>query len=696
MRGPNAIAKMALTAAALVAAMVLAIVLVLRFAQSENARDLRTWQSRLGMVAETRTAAVNQWLESQFGELGRLAENTSLQLYLTELVRGGGQDRRMTREMAQSGYLRNLLSVVADGAGYTGAISGPDVPANVRRVGLSGIALVDMKAEAIVASAGAPPIEGKLRDFLLARPRGDRGLFDLYRNAAGNLAMGFAVPIFAVQQQASAAQQIGWVLGVKEVATELFARLRQPGMTWRTAEALLVRRSGATIEYLSPMIDGGKPLSRALAVDTPELAASFAMSSIGGFGIRRDYRDKQVLVTSRRVNRAPWTLVFKIDRAESLGVSEARATSRIIQFVLAILIVAAAFVAVWRHGASRRAAEAAGRFQEMARRFEAQQEFLRLVTDSQPSAMFIVDPDNQYRFANHAAASHARIDDRDMVGKSMASVLGPAEARRYEKANREVLRSGQPQSDVHRSGANGDLRVMQAEHVPIRDAGDLESGVMVVEQDITAAVRERERRERTLNQLVQTLLTVVDRRDPFSANHSARVATVARAIAEEMGLDDEIAETAAVAGGMMNVGKILVPSDVLTRADALGEDELQQIRDSIEASAELLKDVEFDGPVVETLRQLKENWDGSGGPRGLAGEEILPSARIVSVANAFVAMISPRAWRGGAGFDEAVDRLMRDMGRIYDRRVVTALVNRLENRGARTEWNDFGSSPTTV
>jgi hypothetical protein len=96
---------------------------------------------------------------------------------------------------------------------------------------------------------------------------------------------------------------------------------------------------------------------------------------------------------------------------------------------------------------------------------------------------------------------------------------------------------------------------------------------------------------------------------------------------------------------MMNVGKILVPSDVLTRTEALGEAELQQIRNSIQASAELLQGVEFDGPVVETLRQLQENWDGSGAPRGLAGEEILLPARIVSVANAFVAMISPRAWR---------------------------------------------------
>jgi PAS domain S-box-containing protein len=693
MRGPDAIAKMALTAAALIGAITLAIVLVLRFAHGEHDRDLRVWQTQLGLVAETRSAAVNQWLDDQFGELGKLADNASLQLYMTELMRSENRDRRVTRELAESGYLENLLTMVADGAGYSGAMTGPDVRANVRRVGLSGIALVDMKANPVTASAGAPPIEGALRNFLLAAPRGERGLFDLHRNAAGKPSMGFATPIFAVHGDRAAAQQIGWVLGVREVAADLFAQLRQPGTVWKSAEALLVRKSGATIEYLSPMLDGGQPLSRTLAADTPNLAASFAVSNIGGFGIHRDYRNREVLVTSRPLAGAPWTLVYKIDRAESLGVTDDRVTSQIIQFVLMILIVTAAFIAVWRHGASRRAVRAAARFQELARRFEAQEQFLRLVTDSQPNAMFIVDTDNQYHFANRAAANSARIDDTDMIGKTMASVLGPAESRRYEMTNHDVLQSGLAQSDIHRSGSNGDLRVLHAEHVPIHDAGDLETGVMVVEQDITAAVKERERRERTLNRLVQTLLTVVDRRDPYSANHSTQVATVARAIAGEMGLDAETTETAGVAGNMMNVGKILVPSDVLTKAEALGEAELQQIRTSIQASAELLQGVEFDGPVVETLRQLQENWDGSGGPRGLAGEEILLPARIVSVANAFIAMISPRAWRAGASFDEAIDNLMADVGRLYDRRAVTALVNQLDNRDARKEWNDFGGAP---
>ena len=101
----------------------------------------------------------------------------------------------------------------------------------------------------------------------------------------------------------------------------------------------------------------------------------------------------------------------------------------------------AAILASWRHGASRRAGAAARKFEEMARRFAGQRDFLRLLTDSQPNAIFIVDGQNNYTFANQVAASRAGIAKDDMLGKSMAAVLGPAEAERYERLGREALES---------------------------------------------------------------------------------------------------------------------------------------------------------------------------------------------------------------------------------------------------------------
>ncbi len=182
---------------------------------------------------------------------------------------------------------------------------------------------------------------------------------------------------------------------------------------------------------------------------------------------------------------------------------------------------------------------------------------------------------------------------------------------------------------------------------------------------------------------------VVDRRDPYAAHHSERVGALARRLAEEVGVSPAEAEAARIAGTVMNLGKILVPEGVLTREAPLSDAERRKVRESLQATADLLQDVEFDAPVVDTLRQAQERVDGSG-PRGLAGDRILMPARIIAVANAFVGMVSPRAHRPGMDLDAAVGQLMDGVGTAYDRGVVAALVSYLDNRGGRAEWQAGG------
>ncbi len=212
----------------------------------------------------------------------------------------------------------------------------------------------------------------------------------------------------------------------------------------------------------------------------------------------------------------------------------------------------------------------------------------------------------------------------------------------------------------------------------------------MIHEDITGLVAERERRERSLRALVSALIMIIDKRDPYSAEHSIRVSNVAGMIAREMGLSEVEIETVQLAAALINVGKIFIPREVLTKSGPLSEDELGLVRENIIASADLLADVEFDGPVVETIRQVQEHWDGSGKPAGLEGEAILATARVVAVANAFVGMVSPRAYRDALSLDSAVAALMDKTNMIYDRRPVVALAHILDNRGGRQLWARFG------
>lgn len=675
--------RVAAALAALLILAIVAVVLAFRFVAAERERELRAWEVRLGIVAESRFADVSQWLTSQFNVLRNLAENESVQLYITQITGAGSDEDALVMADAARQYLQNLLVARAELAGFTAPPS--SVPANVERPAVGGIALLDMQLEPLAVTPGMPPRDGMLATFLDGLTAGSPDLLDIHLNHRQQPAMGFAVPIYAVQGEHTAADQVGWAIAVKEIADELYPLLRQPGETSQTAVALLVRSAGNQIEYLSPLPDGTPALSFTIA-GTPQLDAVFAMVNPGVFSADHvDYRSRPVLLTSRNFTAAPWTLLYEVQRSEALAESESRLRGILIGLLLAIALIAALIIAVWRHASSRRAREAALRAEQTAARLQDQRNLLRLVTDSQPTSISILDTEGRYLFANKQAAQGTGLQPEELTGKTMAAVVGPHAAKRYIELNERALREGHVVSDVERVETPAGERIIQSEHIPIEPTSEMPRAVLAVENDITAAVRERERRARTLDRLVRTLVSVVDRRDPYAARHSARVAQIARAVAEEMGLSTTEVETAEIAGSLLNLGKILVEKDVLTRSGQLSEDERQQIRRSVLAGAELLEGIEFDGPVVETLRQAQAHWDGSGLPAGLSGEEILVTARIIAVANAFVGMTSRRAHREALDIDQAVEALLQGVGKEFDRRVVAALINWLDNRGGREQ-----------
>lgn len=689
-----------LTAVLIVVAAVLGTVLSFRYVDDERDRALRAWQDRLALVADSRAAAVRDWLDQQTATLASLTDNTALQLYVTELNLVGGDRAQVTEDSAQAGYLRNLLIVVAERAGFSGTATGPRVDAGVPRSGVAGLALLDPAGKVLVATPEMPGLAGRIGDFVTgAVASGQPAVLDLFPGAGGQPSMAFFAPVIS-GQLGPGTPPVGFILAVKEVARELYPLLRRPPLVEKSAESALVRRAGASIEYLSPLADGSAPLQRRMAADSPDLAEAFAVANPGGFAVKRDYRDQPVLIISRAIEGMPWTLVHKIDRGEALADTDARLDRLLIMLVLGVLVLTGALVAVWRHGASQRASEAAARYQTLAGQYEQQSDLLKRITDSQSAAIFIIGVDGRLTFANRVLEGQHGVAAGSLVGKTLPEVFGPSEARRYERADRAVLESGERETFIHRQ-EGGDpgrkLRVLKGEHIPLPYAGGrLGDGraapVLVVEEDVTAVVAERERRERTQKELVRALMTVLDRRDPFAADQSARVAAVARRIAEEMVLDPAMIDTAETAGTLVNLGKILVPPELLTKSGALTEAERKMISDSMSAGAALIERVEFEGPVAETLRQVGERWDGTGRPNHRAGEDILVTARVVAVANAFVAMVSARAWRPGIGFDAAIDSLHQQVGTAYDRRVVTALANLIENRGARAAWSGFAAA----
>jgi PAS domain S-box-containing protein len=689
----SARAKMLLTFGGVAVFAAVGIFLMLQFADAEREREMRQWQSRMAIVVDSRFTDIDRWITRQVDELRGIADNASVQLYVTVFheagAESGGDDAQ-----AELGYLGNLLEVVADRGGFTSDDTGPRIDANVQRVGTAGLALIDLENFIVVSTGNFPPLQGEIRAFLERTEPGVTAVSDVFLNDRDQPSMAFVVPVYAVQADESADNQLGYVLGVKEIAEELYPLLEQPGATEETAEALIVRQTGNQIDYLTPRGEDIGPLAQSIPVDTPNLAAKWAVDTVGGFATRVDYDGNEVLAISRGFNRVPWTLMYKVDTAEALAESENRLQLLMIVFAVIIVLVLIGMLALWYYGTSQRASEAAAKFEEMATRFQGQRNFMHLVTDSQPNAIVIIDEDGHYRWFNKTALDLSRMDRKDMFDKHVSAILGPIEGKRIAAWVKEALAKNERLTVTHEMELGNDgPKVYRSDFQPLPPREDFPPGVLMVSQDITESVQEREKREAAMRQLVGTLVSVVDRRDPYSANHSVRVGEVARAVAKEMETDRVLTETAAIAGSLMNLGKIAIPEEVLTKQGGLTDEEVKMIQNSVLTSADLVKSVDFDGPVYDTLRQLQENFDGSGTPEGKSGKDIVLPARISAVANAFVGMVSARAWRSGMSFDKAMDILLSDGNKKFDRAVVVALANYIDNRGGRDEWASFGDPP---
>jgi PAS domain S-box-containing protein len=180
---------------------------------------------------------------------------------------------------------------------------------------------------------------------------------------------------------------------------------------------------------------------------------------------------------------------------------------------------------------------------------------------------------------------------------------------------------------------------------------------------------------------VGVVTTLSEIRDPYTAGHERRVAEIAVAIGAELGFDARRQQGLRIAGSLHDVGKISIPSEILSKPGKLTAVEYLMVKGHPQTSYEILKNIEFPWPVAQVALQHHERMDGSGYPQGLKGEEILFEARIMSVADVVEAMSSHRPYRAGLGIDTALAEIERGRGSAYDPVVVDACLKLFRENG---------------
>jgi putative nucleotidyltransferase with HDIG domain len=180
----------------------------------------------------------------------------------------------------------------------------------------------------------------------------------------------------------------------------------------------------------------------------------------------------------------------------------------------------------------------------------------------------------------------------------------------------------------------------------------------------------QESAQKTIRGLIETLSTVVEVRDPFTAGHQRRVSKLATAIATEMGLGPEQIDTVREGALLHDIGKISVPTEILSKPGRLTENEWFLIQSHSEAGFKMLERIDLPWPISSIVRKHHERLDGSGYPHGLKGKDIPFETRIVTVADVFEAIVSHRPYRPAHETSTAITELTEGAGRLYDGDVV--------------------------
>jgi putative nucleotidyltransferase with HDIG domain len=184
--------------------------------------------------------------------------------------------------------------------------------------------------------------------------------------------------------------------------------------------------------------------------------------------------------------------------------------------------------------------------------------------------------------------------------------------------------------------------------------------------------------------LITALVGALEAKDSYTQGHSAATMEHAVALAQRFGLPDEDLATVRLAGLFHDVGKIGVPEQILTKQGALTPTEWEEMKQHSTIGAELLGHVPTLAPVQPIVEAHHEHYDGTGYPRGLRGDQIPFAAQLVTVADSYHAMISPRAYRGAMSKAAALAELRRCSGTQFNPVVIDAFVELIEDEARGT------------
>ncbi len=305
----------------------------------------------------------------------------------------------------------------------------------------------------------------------------------------------------------------------------------------------------------------------------------------------------------------------------------------------------------------------------------------RSLSETAPDIIYLVDTSGAFTYVNPAWEKILGHRVEDVLGRHVADFVRKEDLPLYIDMLKYVRgKAGTIQGGIgvllHKDGSDRFFSISGAPHL---DAEGRVIGVVGTLKDVTdlklyeAKIQSSyEQLKNAMDSTIKAISKIVESRDPFTSGHQERVARLATAIAEEMGLSGELIESIHIAATLHDVGKINVPADILSKPGKLSPIEIRMIRIHPEVGYDILKSIQFPYPISQIVVQHHERMDGSGYPAGMRGQNILLEARILAVADVVESMASHRPYRPAFGIEKALEEISDQRGSIYDETVVDA------------------------
>lgn len=286
----------------------------------------------------------------------------------------------------------------------------------------------------------------------------------------------------------------------------------------------------------------------------------------------------------------------------------------------------------------------------------------------------------QFLQVNGAFARMLGYEERDLIGRPQADVIHPDDrAHALQAMERLIVGAATCRCDIRYVTHGGATIWVDGSVALVRDAAGKPLYFVCTFVDMTGhkiAEDERARFEaqwkKTMEGTTQTLSMALEIRDPHTAGHQRRVAELACAIWDRLGLPEERREGLRIAALLHDLGKLAIPADILSKPSKLNAIERALVQQHSVAGWDVLRLVEFPWPIATMVRQHHERQDGSGYPDGLRGDEILMESSVLAVADVVEAMASHRPYRAAICIAKVLEEVSHGRGKLYRPEVVDA------------------------